>query len=141
MFRLLFILVCVVQTADGATLEQEYVRRLHQASGREIEGVQWRFERIRTLRLACRMQLKENKVPFNCYEAMDQEEVWGLRTRTQKQSLMSQLDGRCQRAAAALNVPPRGAGLSALSRVCTQAVNEAWRIQTYRKGSDSWSEN
>lgn len=126
-------------TLKAATLEQEYVQRLNRAQASQVDGLFDHFERIRVLRLACRLQLKEKKVPSACYEAVAAEDKWIPRPKAKAEALRKELDERCARAARRLNVPSRGNLRPELSASCRKKVEEAWRIQAYRQGGEAWS--
>lgn len=126
--------------AAGETLEQKYLQQLHRGRADDWPRLREHFEFIKASRLACRLQLREKRVPAACYQTLAAEQEWNLRPPPEARRLITEFDRRCRQAAEALNVPLPGPSTRHMSANCRRAVAEARKIQEYRNDSaaPSW---
>ena len=134
-----FLIFC--RPAGAATLESHYLHALANArNSQEVEKHQEAYETLKIAQLACRIQLREEQIPFCCYEAEQLARRAGWREDPAAAARrLAQLDQLCGRAAAQLKV---SATLpEVVSKTCKQKIRAAQRIRAYREEeTPSWSE-
>ena len=107
----------------------------------ELENVRRQYKELRVLRLACRIELKEEQVPTSCYAALQAESQWSGQ-KTDQQELRRQLDHLCQRASRKFHLPRAKILSPAVSEACRRDVEENLAIEAYRASAQSrWSED
>lgn len=132
MFLLIY---AAASQAVGATLDQDYVRRLTRVhSTAELERAKSEFEDLKVARTACRMQIYASQLPAACYESLDLEIRWGLHpAATDRRRILTRLDNLCEESAAALKIPRDSHILSKISLHCRLNIKRAREIQEYRR--------
>jgi hypothetical protein len=134
-------LLFLTTNAHATDLESRYLlrlRHLHQAE--QIERLGESYNQVRTLRLACRLQIHAHTVPLACYETLQAEAEWQLRPKSAAHQLQVELDERCRKAARGLHLPAAEADLKAASSFCRAQVREGRAIERYRQGENSTPE-
>lgn len=114
------------------TLERVYAKRLARARPGQVVSLVAEFDRLRELRLACKLELRENRFPSACFATLGLEDLWGLRSRADRARVSMKLEAKCVRAARALILPASATDLSMLSPACRRHVREGRKIRAYR---------
>lgn len=141
---LIFIgLLLSIAHANPKSLEQMFLKKLESArSVQSIEDLQVIFERIQILRLACRLEISRHVVPISCFEALEDEALWRLRTPAETIALQTELTERCHMATQVLILPRSDNSLRSVSQKCRVDILRARQFAKYRDHSaQTWSEN
>jgi hypothetical protein len=116
--------------------EQVYLRKLRQAhSAVQLQQVQDEHDGLDQTKRICDLQLKENVVPWACYQRLQLEQRWELISKTQAHESQTKLNERCEAAAKlALRENPELLQLpeQSLSDECRHFVHQARDISHYR---------
>lgn len=141
MLRFAFSLLLFNSGVTAATLERLYVDRLaERRTGKEVHELRKEFEDLKIARAACRLQIRQNKVPEACYETLGLETRWGLHpSERSRAKLRAELDEICRKAANELRVGRHS--LNAVSPACRREIAKAREIQEYRDAGSGWSGN
>jgi tRNA nucleotidyltransferase/poly(A) polymerase len=118
--------------ARALDLEVEYLRSLsHARSNTEVEKLQQSYRQLKIAQTACAIQLKEEILPFTCYEAMDLETRLNMKhSKAKAMAKTHRLDRLCAIAAEKFRLPPNA---PAVSEKCAQDIQSARAIQIYRE--------
>lgn len=136
--RLLTLFLCLSVTAHAVEpITAHYLRAL--ARARTMESVRQltdEFERWRVAQTACQIELRENRLPLNCFEAAHLED----RVAPDPSRLRERLRHLTRLCSAALNSLQNLPDPSDyLTEECSRSLSEARSLKAYRD-EDSWSE-
>lgn len=135
-------LILEASLANGRAHLDAFQELAHAKSASEVSRVVAAFEELKISRAACRIQLKQKKVPVACYESLSLEIKKGLHPRSVKQTqLLARLDEICAESAQKFQIPRELPPTLAVSVKCRNHIAEALEIRRYREQSPAWSEN
>ncbi len=127
----------------ATSLEHDHVRRLARArTPAAVAKAVADFENLKVARAACRIQVREKRLPLACYEALNLEIRQGLRPArpdSGRRGVLHRLDELCRETAAALTVPELPVSPHETSPACRKYLAEARSIRNYRDRRPDWS--
>ena len=129
------LLLMALPARASTSLSEAVTKRIDQAkSADEIRKVSTVFNEISLRRRACAIELKERRVPYMCFAALDLEQRWKL-VRDSK-GTTDRLDERCREAAYGFRGVEAG-DVKKLSGKCRADVLKARAVMIYRS-RDHW---
>ncbi len=123
------LLLAFFSLANAQGLDEALIRRLASASSAaQVRRLEEQADALRVARLACRIQLRERRIPAACYSALKLERNFGLASG---RGTERELDRKCESGSRRLKSPIR-IEMSALSRSCRDSVRRALELLAYK---------